>query len=188
MLKTFREYEVETTHKLPNGAVSTILPGCPRCYSSHTATKRTRLSLEDKDDEPLYQAVKLSLESEVDENEKFKIHSFHDLQAKLTLHSIASICCTWYPDEYTLIFMRPRVDRCKIEVIAYLSVNFDLPVRVYHNGVNLQTSLVKVCIDRQIDSVLNEISIPQSAPIVSEYISINFDDTSHIASAESHIQ
>ena len=106
--KHFREDEVETTHKVPNGdgsyrekprnrpklkdgAVPTILPGCPRCYSHHTATKRTRLSLEDKDDELLYQAVKLSLESDIEENEKFKIHSFHDLQAKLPLLSIASI-------------------------------------------------------------------------------------------------
>ena len=78
--KHFREDEVETTHKVPNGdgsyreiprnrpklkdgAVPTILPGCPRYSSSHTATKRTSLSLEDKDDELLYQAVKLSLES-----------------------------------------------------------------------------------------------------------------------------
>ena len=77
--KHFREDDVETTHKVPNGdgsyreiprnrpnlkdgSVPTILPGCPRYYSSHTATKRTCLSLEDKDDELLYQAVKLSLE------------------------------------------------------------------------------------------------------------------------------
>ena len=73
--KHFREDKAETTHKVPNGdgsyreiprnrpklkdgAVPTILPGCPRYYSHHTATKRTRLSLENKDDELLYQAVK----------------------------------------------------------------------------------------------------------------------------------
>ena len=84
--KHFREDEVQTTHKVPNGdgsyreiprnrpklkygAVPTILPGCPRYYSSHTATKRTRLCLEDKDDELLYQSVKLSLESDVEEND-----------------------------------------------------------------------------------------------------------------------
>ena len=203
--KHFTEDEVETTHKVPNGdgsyreiprnrpklkdgAVPTILPGCPRYYSHHTATKRTRLSLEDKDDELLYQAVKLSLESDIEENEKFKIHSFHDLQAKLPLLSIASIWSTWYPDEYTLIIMRPRIDSCKIEVNSYLSVNFDLSVKLYHNGVNLPISIVTLCDVRQIDSLLNEISIPPSAPIISEDISTNFDNTSHIASAESHIQ
>ena len=98
--KHFREGEVETTHKVPNGdgsyreilrsrpklkdgAVPTILPGCPAYYSSHSATKRTRLSIDDKDDELLYQAVSLSLEAEVEENEKFKIQNLHDLQAKL---------------------------------------------------------------------------------------------------------
>ena len=84
--------------------------------------------------------------------------------------------------------MRPRIDSCKIEVITYLSVNFDLSVKVYHNGVNLPISIVTLCDVRQIDSVLNEISIPPSAPIISEDISTNFDNTSHIASAESHIQ
>ena len=188
--KHFRGDEVKTTHKVPNGdgsyreiprkrlklkAVPTILPGCPRYYSSHTATKRTSLSLEDKDDEPLYQAVKLSLESDVEENEKFKIHSFHDLQAKLPLLSIASIWSTWYPDEYTLICMRPRIDSCKNEVNTYLSVNFDLSVKVYHNSVNLPIFIVTLCDVRQIDSLLNEISIPPSAPIISEDISTNFD-------------
>ena len=82
----------------------TILPGCPAYYSSHSATKRTRLSIDDKDDELLYQAVSLSLEAEVEENKKFRIQNLHDLQAKLHFISIANIWSTWYPDEYTLIF------------------------------------------------------------------------------------
>ena len=59
--------------KQKDGAVPTVLPGCSRYYSSHTASKCTRLSLENKDDEPLYQAVRLSLELEVEENENLKI-------------------------------------------------------------------------------------------------------------------
>ena len=137
--KHFREGEVETTHKVPNGdgsyreilrsrlklkdgAVPTILPGCPAYYSSHSATKRTRLSIDDKDDELLYQAVSLSLEAEVEENEKFRIQNLHDLQAKLHFISIANIWPTWYPDEYTLIFLRPRIDSSKIQVNTYLSI------------------------------------------------------------------
>ena len=84
--------------------------------------------------------------------------------------------------------MRPRIDSCKNEVNTYLSVNFDLSVKVYHNGVNLPNSIVTLCDVRQIDSLLNETSIPPSAPIISEVIITNFDNTSHIASAESHIQ
>ena len=150
--KHFREGEAETTHKVPNGdgsyreilrsrlklkdgAVPTNLPGCPAYYSSHSATKRTRLSIDDKDDELLYQAVSLSLEAEVEENEKFRIQNLHDLQAKLHLISIANIWSTWYPDEYTLIFLRPRFDSSKIQVNTYLSIEFDLALKPYHNGV-----------------------------------------------------
>ena len=149
--KYFREGEVETTHKVPNGdksyreilrsrpklkggAVPTILPGCPAYFSSHSATKRTRLSIDDKDDELLYQAVSLILEAEVEENEKFRIQNLHDLQAKLHFISIANIWSTWYLNEYTLIFLRPRIDSSKIQVNTYLSIEFDLSLKAYHNG------------------------------------------------------
>ena len=64
--------------KQKDGAVPTVLPGCSRYNSSHTASKCTRLSLENKDDEPLYQAVRLSLELEVEDNENFKIRDAQD--------------------------------------------------------------------------------------------------------------
>ena len=201
--KNFREGEVETTHKVPNGdesyreilpsrpklkdgAVPTILPGCPTYYSSHSATKRTRLSIDDKEDELLYQAVTLSLEAEVEENEKFRIKNLHDLQAKLHFISIANIWSTWYPDEYTLISLRPRIDSTKIQVNTYLSIEFDLSLKAYHNGVTFTISFVTLCDVRQLESVLNEISIAPSA-IISEDIPTNLDNASHIASAESHI-
>ena len=88
----------------------------------------------DKDDELLYQAVSLSLEAEVEENEKFRIQNLHDLQAKLHFISIANIWSTWCPDEYTLIFLRPRIDSSKIQVNTYLSIEFDLSLKAYHNG------------------------------------------------------
>ena len=75
-----------------------------------------------------------------------------------------------------------------VEVITYLSVNFELSVKFYHNGINLPLFSVTLCYVRQIDSVLNEISIPPYAPIIFEDISTNFDSISHFASSESHIQ
>ena len=129
--KHFGDNEVETTHKVPNGdgsyreiprsrpnlrdgAVTTLLPGCPSYYSTHSASKRSRLSLDEKDDELLSQAISLSLESDVEEKEKFKIQSFQDIQIKL--HFLPSTLSTCYPDEYTLIYMRPRIDKCKIQI------------------------------------------------------------------------
>ena len=94
--------------KLGDGAVPTLLPGCPSNYSTHFDTKCSRLSLEEKDDELLSQAISLSLESDVEEKEKFKIQSLQDIQTKL--HFLPSTLSTWYPNEYTIISMRPRID------------------------------------------------------------------------------
>ena len=52
--------------------------------------------------------------------------------------------------------------------------------------VKFPISFVTLCDVRQLESVLNEISIAPSA-IISEDISTNLDNASHIASAESHI-
>ena len=71
--------------KLKDGAVPTILPAY---YSSHSATKRTRLSIDDKNDELLHQTVSLSLEAEVQLNEKFRIQNVHDLQLSYTFFQL----------------------------------------------------------------------------------------------------
>ena len=163
----------------------TLLPGCPSYYSTHSATKRSRLSLEGKVDELLSQAISLSLESDVEEKEKFKIQSFQDIQTKL--HFLPSTLSTWYPDEYTLICMRPRIDKCKIQINTYLSVEFDLSIKAFHIGERLLTSHVTLCDVRQLELVLKDISISRSARIYSEYNSTNSDNASYILSAESHI-
>ena len=82
--------------------------------------------------------------------------------------------------------MRPRIDSSKIQVNTYLSIEFDLSLKPYHNGVTFPISFVTLCDVRQLELVLNEISIAPSA-IISEDISTNLDSASHIASAESHI-
>ena len=74
--------------KLEEGAVLFILPGYSPYYSSHSGTKRSRLSLESKDDELFSQAMSLSLITNAEENKKFLIYTFQDLQDKLPLLSI----------------------------------------------------------------------------------------------------
>ena len=140
--KHFREEDIEYMHRVPNGdgsyremprsrpklkegAVPAILPGCPLYYSSHSTNKRSRLSRECKDDELLNQAVTLSLKSEVEEKQRFKIQSLQELQDKLPFLSIHKTWSLWYPDECTLIIMRPGFHYRKIEVDTYLSVEFD---------------------------------------------------------------
>ena len=90
--KHFKEGEIEYTHRLPSGdgtyreiprknlklkegAVPSILPGCPAYYSTQPTTKRRRLSSQTKDDELHSQAMNLSLMSNTEENKKFQITS-----------------------------------------------------------------------------------------------------------------
>ena len=157
--KDIREEDVEYMHRVPNGdgsyremqrsrpklkegAVPAILPGCPLYYSSHSTNKRSRLSRECKDDELLNQAVTLSLKSEVEENERFKIQSFLELQEKLSFLSIHKTWSLWYPDECTLIIMRPGIHNRKIEVDTYLSAEFDLFIKAYFKGEMFSISQV----------------------------------------------
>ena len=142
-VKHFRDEDVEYFHRVPNGygsfreiprsklklkegkVLSSILPGCPSYYSSHSATKPSRLSRDSKDDELFNQALTLSLRSENEEIERFVVKSYLDLQDKLPSLSIPKTWSLWYPDERTLSFMRPNLENCKILVDVYLLVEFD---------------------------------------------------------------
>ena len=157
-VKHFREGDIEYTHKVPNGdgtyreiprshlklkedSVPALLPGCPAYYSSSSATKRSRLSFESKDDELLNQALNLSFSLEINENENFLIKHFQDLQDKspsLSLSKIWSIC---YPNERILVFMRPGFDnKVTIQVDECSIVEFDLSIKACQKGEILPLS------------------------------------------------
>ncbi|KAI6658239.1 hypothetical protein LOD99_15508 [Oopsacas minuta] len=99
-----------------------------------TLARRSLISLEDKDDELLNKVVSLSIEPGVKGKEKFKIQSLRDLEAKLAFLSVDNIWSTWYPNEYTLVFMRPHIENCKIVVNTYISVELGLTISSDHNG------------------------------------------------------
>ena len=71
--------------------------------------------------------------------------------------------------------LSPRIDKCKIQINTYLSVEFDLSIKAFHNGERLLTSHVTLCDVRQFELVLEDISIPRSARIYSEDNSTNSD-------------
>ena len=98
--KTFWKEDIEYTHRVPNGegtfrevprvspklkdgVVPVFQPGCPSYYSQNS-TKRSLLSLDSKEDEFLNQAMSLSLKSDTEEGEKFKLACFEDIQANLS--------------------------------------------------------------------------------------------------------
>ena len=57
--------------------------------------------------------------------------------------------------------MRPRIDECKIQINTYLSVEFNLSIKAFHNGERLLTSYVTLCDIVQLELVLEDISIPR---------------------------
>ena len=119
--------------KLKDDAVPVFLPGCPSYYSQ-TATKRSRLSFDSKEDELFSQGLSLSLKSDAEETQKFKINSFQDMQDKLAFPSLPKTWSLWYPDEYSLILMRPSLNNSCVEIDFYLVIKFDLSVQAFCNG------------------------------------------------------
>ena len=92
--------------KLRDDAVPVFLPRCPSYYSQ-SAAKRSRRSLDSKDDEFLNQAWTLSVRSDAEEKERFKVTCFQEMQGKLSLISLPKTWSLWNPDEH-FIFMRPQ--------------------------------------------------------------------------------
>ena len=72
--------------KLKEGAVPSLLLGCPAYYSTKP-NKRNRLSYNAKEEDLMNQTLQLSLRSESQEKEKFVVNSLQDLKDKLTLIS-----------------------------------------------------------------------------------------------------
>ena len=141
-VKHFRTEDIEYSHKVPNGentfreiprvnpklkddAVPVFLPRCPSHYSQ-SAAKRSRRSLDSKDDEFLNQALTLSLRSDAEEKEGFKVSCFQEMQGELSLISLPKTWSLWYPDEHSLIFMRPSLENYSLLVVYLVLVTFDL--------------------------------------------------------------
>ena len=97
--------------------------------------KRSRLCLDTREDELFSQALSLSLKSDAEKKEKFKINCFRDMQDKLSCISLPKTGSLWYPDEYGLILMRPSLET------LVSSVNFDLSVKAFCKGEISQLSI-----------------------------------------------
>ena len=198
-VKHFRTEDIEYTHKVPNGdgtfpeiprvnpklkddAVPVFLPGCPSYYSQ-SAAKRSRRSLDSKD--YLNQALTLSLRSDAEEKERFKVSCSQEMQGKFSLIYLPKTWSLWYPDEHSLIFMRPSLENSSILVDVYLVVTFDLSIKAFYKNVIFPHSLSCLSDIRQLESLVNEIS---SAPYRCEPSKNSESTASHISSANVHIQ
>ncbi|KAI6646275.1 hypothetical protein LOD99_9306 [Oopsacas minuta] len=120
---TFREIP-RIIPKLKDGAIPVFVLGCPSYYQSNTKRRRP---LELREDELFYQTLTLSLKSEAEEIDKFKIRSCPDISDKLPLLSLSKTWSLWHPEPNTIVFI-PRLVNTDILVNMYLIVHSDLSV------------------------------------------------------------
>ena len=70
---------IRTKPRLCQNAVPSILPGCPRYLSSEPLPRPTRFIRETKDEEHFAHAIRLSLDQQAYNTEKFTVHNFQKL-------------------------------------------------------------------------------------------------------------
>lgn len=174
-IKHFREEDVEYFHEVPNGdgtftsvprdklklkegAIPSLLPGCPSYYSSTSTRKRTRLSYESKEKEMLNQTIQLSLKSESEAKHKFIIRNLQDLKAKLNYIVLPDNWLVWHTVNSSTRFILPRLVEKTISVDLYLEINSFLSVSAWFDGQSIPTSLNSINDIRQIESLLHQIS------------------------------
>ena len=92
----------------------------------------------------------------------------------------------WYPDEYSLIFMRPNLENSRILVNVYLLVKFDLSIKAFCKNETFPLSLSCLSDIRHLESVQNELSFSPHHCQSSK----KSDSTTaiHVYSAKAHIQ
>ena len=130
--------------------------------------------------------LQLSLKTDIEENEMFKITRFQDLQDKLSFISIPKTWSLWYTDEHSLIFMRPNLENSRILVDVYLLVKFDLSIKAFCKNETFPLSLSCLSDIRHLESVLNELSFsPHHCQSSKKSESTT---ATHVSSAKAHIQ
>ena len=113
------------------------------------------------------------------------IKDFQDLQDKLPSLSLSKIWSIWYPNERTLVFMRPGFDNAvTIQVDVYLIVEFDLSIKAYQKGEIFPLSKNFLNDTRQLETILSKMSSLPLNCVNSKNIVTESSSTSHILSAE----
>ena len=71
-------------------AVPSILPGCPTYLSSEPSPRPTRFVRESKDEELFAQALKLTIEQQAHDTEKYGVHNFSNLLTHISSISLSN--------------------------------------------------------------------------------------------------
>ena len=95
--------------------------------------KRPRLSYDSTKEELLNRTLQMSLVSETEVTDRYKIKTLQDLNDKLTLISLPSDWLVWYRDNLTT-FILPSLRERNISIDLYLEINCFLSTDAYANG------------------------------------------------------
>ena len=175
--KHFLKEDIELYHTVPKGdgtfyevprgrpklkpsAIPSLLPGCPSYYASTVSAgvKRTRLSLDCKEQDFLNQAINLSLKSENIELERFSVGCIQEIKDKLSLITLPTDCLVWFSTDNCMRLFLPKMDDHKISVDVSLEINSYLSVNGYLYGQVSSLSHNSITDIRQIETLFSEIT------------------------------
>ena len=133
-----------------------------------------------KEEELLNRTLQMSLVSETEETDRYKIKTLQNLNYKLTLISLPSDWLVWYRDNLTTFILPSLRDR-NISIDLYLGINCFLSTNAHANGQSISISANLISDIRQIELILCEIS--------SKYTSRSNNNSHeyHIHQAKEHI-
>ena len=142
--------------KLCQNAVPSILPGCPTYFSSEPLPRPTRFVRESKDEELFAQALKLSIEQQAHDTEKYGVHNFSNL---LTHISSISLSNKWmaFRSGSELHILMPKLQGHTISIEMRLLVSEDMSVQGFRDNVVIPLSIHMLTDTREIELLFEEI-------------------------------
>ena len=104
----------------------------------------------------------MSLVTETEETDKYKITTLQDIEDNLTLISLPNNWLVWYRDNITTFF-HPSLIEWNITVNLYHEINCFLSTNAFANSQNISITINSITDTRQIESIYT--NYPRSTPL-----------------------
>ena len=141
---------------LVNGAIPSILPGCPSYLSSTKTSRPYRFSHETKGEDLFIIARNLSLETQDKETKKFKVDCFSELKDKLN-SCYPDPWLLWLSQDNILNFIYPSKSEGIIRVEAASTIDSTMTARGYLQSKEISLRISRIFDVRQIETLLTEL-------------------------------
>ena len=133
-----------------------------------------------KEEDLLNQATSLSMRSESEEMEKFRVGCIQEIRDKLALITIPTNWLVWVPTDNYVRFSLPKMENHNIRADVPLEINSFLSVNGYIYGESISLSLISITDIRQIETMFTEITLKLSSSPHEKHLH-------HISKAKEHI-